>query len=36
MHRAELGPANARRVLQHLLENRLQVAGAAAYNLKDF
>src|ERR1700676_1477954 len=36
MHRAKLGPANSRRVLQHALEHRLQLAGRAADDPKDF
>jgi hypothetical protein len=29
-HRAELGPAGSRRILQQALEHRLQIAGRAA------
>src|SRR6266403_5448814 len=36
IHGAELGPANSRRVLQQLLENRLQFAGRGADDLKHF
>ena len=35
MHRAELGPANSRRVLQQALEHRLEIAGRAADDLKN-
>ena len=35
IHRAEFGSANSRRVLQEALENRLQIAGRAADDLKN-
>src|SRR5258705_13288686 len=36
VHLAEICPANSRRVLQHLLENRLQFAGRGTDDLEDF
>ncbi len=36
VHRAEIGPTNSRRVLQQALKHRVQVAGSAADDLKDF
>ena len=36
IHGPEFGPANSRRVLQHLLENRLQLAGRSTDDLENF